>query len=420
LLYQLSGVVDDNPAVRIAAVTGIGKLWLHSPGSVQEHGMIEELYSALRDMNSTVIVFTLQTLAFLLEKKGGIEMNRKMVSHFLSRIHTFPDQEFCCLAEYLPSSKSDIDCVLDILNVLDEYLESKNANVVLSTAKLFTELVYPLHSQLQSSLVRRLSPVLCHWIKQSKRDFQYDLLKFTLTLPPEFFMLFAKEKDLIKIKSKDGEQLKQKKIEFLLKLANTDICREIMNTLLNLLPSTQHLNSILVQGACDVSQLDVQVRQDCIKNLDLLVKSEPNRFLPVILGADLYLDPDIDKDNPVVKDLVITILQKINPDTCESSNLPCVLNIIQHFGHVSNNSPYLLEDLFIHHVTKSADTTADPPSAYLLSCFLSTAVSLFDIYPAVVQPILAEIMHKCSKMKDYQLHVQIQSYYKILQLKSNS
>ena len=32
-------------------------------------------------------------------------MNRKMVSHFLSRIHTFPDQEFCCLAEYLPSSK---------------------------------------------------------------------------------------------------------------------------------------------------------------------------------------------------------------------------------------------------------------------------------------------------------------------------
>ena len=79
-----------------------------------------------------------------------------------------------------------------------------------------------------------------------------------------------------------------------------------------------------------------------------------------------------------------------------------------------------MEDLFIHHVTKSADTTADPPSAYLLSCFLSTSVSLFDIYPAVVQPILAEIMHKCSKMKDYQLHVQIQSYYKILQLKSNS
>lgn len=52
-----------------------------------------------------------------------------------------------------------------------------------------------------------------------------------------------------------------------------------------------------------MSQLDVQVRQDCIKNLDLLVKSEPNRFLPVILGADLYLDPDIDKENrTLIKD----------------------------------------------------------------------------------------------------------------------
>ena len=34
--------------------------------------MIEELYSALRDMNSTVIVFTLQTLAFLLEKVNNL------------------------------------------------------------------------------------------------------------------------------------------------------------------------------------------------------------------------------------------------------------------------------------------------------------------------------------------------------------
>ena len=50
-------------------------------------------------------------------------MNRKMVSHFLSRIHTFPDQEFCCLAEYLPSSKRYVItiCVCSVQKIISKY-----------------------------------------------------------------------------------------------------------------------------------------------------------------------------------------------------------------------------------------------------------------------------------------------------------
>jgi len=425
------GLEDDNPAVRIAAVTGVGKLWLHSPSSVQEHNMIDDLYAALRDLSSTVIVFTLQTLAFLLEKTGGIVMTRKMVSHFLSRLHTFPDQEYCCLAEYLPACKRDIDSVLDILNEVDRYLDSKDANIVLATAKLLTQLVHPHHSQLEASLTNRLSPVISKWIRQAKRDFQYDLIQFALTLGDQYFNNFAKEKDLIKIKSKDSEDLKAMKIEFLLKLATADSCREIMNMLLNLLPSTSKLNSLIVQASCDVSQLDVQVRLDCIKNLDLLVKSEPARFLPVILEADLLLDPFLDKDNKPVNDLIQTILSKTNAENCPKNCLPHLLNLLKDFGSVTKNSPYLLEDLFRHHVTppqvpaqKSADlsfshvTTA--VAADIAACFLSAAVALFDAFPAVMQPILGEIMHSCAKINDYQLRLQVQSYYKILLMKSKN
>ena len=52
---------------------------------------------------------------------------------------------------------------------------------------------------------------------------------------------------MIKIKSKDSEDLKAMKVEFLLKLSTADSCREIMNMLLNLLPSTPRLNSLIVQ-----------------------------------------------------------------------------------------------------------------------------------------------------------------------------
>jgi len=422
------GLQDGNPSVRIAAVTGIGKLWLHSAEAVQEHGLIDDLYTTLRDSNSSVIVFCLQTLAFLLEKEGGIVMTRKMVAHFLSRVQTFPDQEFCALTEYLATASGETDTVLDVLNELDQYLESKNCNVVLAVAKLFVKLVSS-HAKLQPSLIRRLIPVLVMWIKQAKRDFQYDLLKFSLELKDEYFVEFTKEKEIIKFKSKDGEKLREKKFLFLIRLANKDTCREIMNTLLNQLPGSgsSPLSSIIIQGACDVSQLDAQVRSDCAKNLDLLIKSEPNTYLPIILNCQLYLDPEIDKDCKAVNDLVQTIFQKTNSKSCNPNILPQILTIIQQFGHVTKMAPYLLEDLFSIHVEQkcssnaaSSDATEQiAPSAELYSCFLTAAMALFDLYAATMQPILGNIMHKCSKVNDYKLSLQLRCYYSILLKKAS-
>jgi len=424
------GLQDGNPSVRIAAVTGIGKLWLHSAAAVQEHGLIDDLYSTLRDATSSVIVFSLQTLAFLLEKEGGIVMTRKMVAHFLSRVPTFADPEFCALTEYLGCAGGDVETVLDVLNDLDVYLESKNCNVVLAVAKLFVKLVSS-HAKLQPSLIRRLTPVLVMWIKQTKRDFQYDLIKFSLQLKDEYFVEFTKEKEIIKFKSKDGETLREQKFLFLIRLANKESCREIMNTLLNQLPGSgsSSLSSIIIQGACDVSQLDPQVRSDCTKNLDLLIKSEPNTYLPIILDCHLYLDPETNKDCKAVNDLVETIFQKTNPKSCNPKILPQILTIIEQFGYVTKTAPYLLEDLFSIHVEQKCNNAASsfssdtmeqtPPTAELYSCFLTAAMALFDLYAATMQPILGNIMHKCSKVNDYRLSLQVRCYYSILLKKAS-
>ena len=138
----------------------------------------------------------------------------------------------------------------------------------------------------------------------------------------------------------------------------------------------------------------------------------------------------MDKDNKPVNDLIQTILTKINAENCPKNCLSHILSLLQDFGRVTKNSPYLLEDLFRHHVTspvpaqKSADlslshvTTA--VAADTACCFLSAAVALFDAFPAVMQPILSEIMHTCAKINDYQLRLQVQSYYKILLIKSKN
>merc|ERR1719427_1802974 len=124
---------------------------------------------------------------------------------------------------------------------------NKNCNVVLAVAKLFVQLVSS-HAKLQPSLICRLTPVLVMWIKQAKRDFQYDLIKFSLQLKDEYFVEFAKEKEIIKFKSKDGETLREQKFLFLIRLANKESCREIMNTLLNQLSGSgsSSLSSIII------------------------------------------------------------------------------------------------------------------------------------------------------------------------------
>ena len=128
--------------------------------------------------------------------------------------------------------------------------------------------------------------------------------------------------------------------------------------------------------------------------------------------------------------------------------LPHILTIIQNFGHVSKKAPYLLEALFLqfnqsadnnnHQLTKNggkmlADGTSqngaklankkssnfeyDAPFVY--SCFLSTAVALFHVYPALCQGILSQIFFTCSNIKDYQLHLQLKSHYQALALKAS-
>ena len=66
----LSCLKDFNPRVRKAAVTGVGKVWRHSPGVVTDHGLVDTLYLQIRDPDPSVLTFTMQTINIILEKEG--------------------------------------------------------------------------------------------------------------------------------------------------------------------------------------------------------------------------------------------------------------------------------------------------------------------------------------------------------------
>ena len=80
-----NGLKDSNPKVRKSAVVGCGKVWRHSPQIIEEHGLIDLLYTSVRDTDPNVLTFAMQTLNIMLESEGGIVINSNMAFYLLQR-----------------------------------------------------------------------------------------------------------------------------------------------------------------------------------------------------------------------------------------------------------------------------------------------------------------------------------------------
>ena len=70
-------------------LSGIGKVWRHSPGAYRDLGLTDKLYGMLRDHDSNVVTFTLQTLNIILADEGGVRVNKKMARYLLSKVKVF-------------------------------------------------------------------------------------------------------------------------------------------------------------------------------------------------------------------------------------------------------------------------------------------------------------------------------------------
>ena len=84
-----AGIKDSNPRVRKAAVVGCGKVWKHSPSVIEENGMVDVLYTMVRDPDPHVLTFAIQTINVILSKEGGIVINSTMANYLISRLFSF-------------------------------------------------------------------------------------------------------------------------------------------------------------------------------------------------------------------------------------------------------------------------------------------------------------------------------------------
>merc|ERR1719319_111081 len=402
-----AGLQDSNPTVRKAAVTGAGKLFRHSPSIALAGDCVNKLYEMLRDQEPTVVTFSLQTINFILEREGGVVISKNMVSYFLKKVLDYPEQEFCFLMDYISLCKADDELTLEMLNVLDPYLDKKSGNVVLSVGKLLSGLVQQ-NEALKSSLVQRLVPV-CIWFLKSRsyRDFQSQLLEFIHTLDEDYIKAFRTSFNNFFIKPKDPDSLKRKKIKMLGVLTSEDNCIEIANYLLNLLPQNKKINRQIILALSDIANKEPSCADHCIKNFDLLIKTDSEKYLQDILAHVRHL-PLATSDGDIVLQFVQTLVSftKIEDDLIVEE-ISSVLFILRSFSGNIIEAPYIIEQLM------ALDQTDWP--VHLFSQFLVSAYSVFLTHPPAMQLLLGEVIGILLDINSHELHEKVLVYYTLLQ-----
>ena len=397
-------------------MTGVGKLWRHSPQGCHEFGMVNKLYEMLRDTESTVVTFSLQTLNVILSEEGGVKVNKKMVRYFLTRIVNYKAKEFCFLADFLAIPVMDEDLRIQTLNVLDPFLDQKDGNIVLSTAKLLTKIVknQPI---LRKSLINRLVPVFCGFLKSgSYRDFNPILIDFLSKLDEDYIYPFISNHKYFFLKSKDSEKLSLKKISFIDKLVTEDNSVEVLNYLFNLLPQSSKLNSCIFSTAARISVKDTSSYIHCISNLELILKADSDKHVCDILDIVKVLDPVSHRslDEEKVFTFVRTVLSSTSPlSNLNPKRITSLLYLLNSFCGYVSNSPYYIEDILL-----IEDKSSWSPILY--SQLLSCAVNVFNIYPASMQITLGHIFQLILQQKNHDLQERAVIYYNLLYSESES
>ena len=381
-----SGLQDSNSGVRVSAVTGVGKVWRHSASSCQESGLVNRLYEILRDPDPTVVTFTLQTLNIVLEQEGGVRVNRKMARYLLSKIVHYGEKEFCFVLDFLHIPDMDQDLRLEILNVLDPFLEKQDGNVVLSVVKLFVKLVEN-QVNMKTSLIKRITPIFLGFLKSSShREFNHNILGFLLTADADYKEAFRSHYKVFLVKSKDSEKLKTQKVEFLADLVDENSSIEILNFLLNLLPQNDKLNSAIFSS---IVKICLKEKSCCyihgIINLELLIKADSPLYIEHVLFnlKPLKLKENLELGEERIKQLVKTVVDNIKTDSLDLQQTTSLLYVLQHFSGGLPLSPYILEDLL------RTDKTDWAPVTYcqLLTC----SYKVFLQHPPTMQIILGNL-----------------------------
>ncbi|XP_069797621.1 AP-4 complex subunit beta-1 isoform X3 [Narcine bancroftii] len=375
----LNGLRDKASYVRRAAVLGCAKMQTLQGDAEVDGAMVNELYAMLRDSDPIVMVNCLRALEEILKHEGGVVINKPIAHHLLNRMkdldHWGQSEVLTFLVRYKARSEDE---VFTILNVLDGFLKSSQANVVMATTKLFLLLAEDFPNVQMDVLERIEGPLLtictseCHELCFLGLCHVREILR---SLPGHFSGHYKK----FYCTYSEPNYIRYRKMEILRDLVNDENVQQILEEL---------------QTYC--TDVSVELAKMAILNIGRIARTYNEKCVIILKGLlGLKQEHITSAVIQTFRDLV-WLCPQCSVIVCEA--LPGCEEFIKdcegkqaliwllgvHGEHVPN-APYILEEF--------VDNVKMETSAVVKLDLLTAIVRLFVIRPAECQDILGRLLY---------------------------
>jgi len=205
-----------------------------APSAVLDGGLVDRLYTMIRDPDPVVVVNCLDALQQVLADEGGVVINRNMALYLLQRLDSFPGPQCANVLKYLLKySPRDEAEALDIMNTADVLLDSSNAVIVISALRYFMGIVsnggLP---HLRTDVVSRAENSLFRLVSTDAHEIVYAVIQFMRQeLVGEFTTSLSHHYAAVMCHSNDPAYLKVVKLQLLADLADDSSVRAILEEL---------------------------------------------------------------------------------------------------------------------------------------------------------------------------------------------
>ncbi|KAL5009663.1 hypothetical protein ScPMuIL_011968 [Solemya velum] len=393
------GLSDQNAYVRRSSVLGCTKIFHQDKMLPVDHGLVDELYSILRDCDPIVVMNALVSLEEILQSEGGIVFNKNIVHHLLNKFSTFTTwgQAYILklLQKYVPKNEDEI---FDILNILDSYLSHSNLGVLTNTLELFLHILqgFP---HLQMEVYKKSLDSLLWVLGSGNAEISFTMIEFIEKYLTNVQDLFFPHFKSFFCRYKDPIYLKEKKISIFPKLVTKDNVEEILDELS--MYSTvfqQEVSLAAMKAMAKIVENQPDLADSCLSKFGILLQSEVGHIISNILQVLQTLDLSRYGDLQAL----MTAACSRHAHLVDNEEGQCALLwLISEYGATVDEAPYIIEDYLENFGAKT-------PLKVKLH-LMTVTLKLFFHQPAQCQSILGELLEKC--LADSNTEVQLQALF---------
>lgn len=373
------GLAASNPYVRRMAVLATIHLNKVNPEAIKEKGIVNRLYELLRDRDPQIICNSLFALSDILKNEGGINFDMKLIHHLVNLLPKFSEwaqaEALQVISKYQPESDKER---FDIMNIVDPYLSSASASVLISATKVLLALTDS-KQDLQKQVIMRVIPKYITHMNASSPEVVYPILKHLFVLARRFPDTFKPYVHHFFVAFTDTPYIAQAKFELLKIITEETWARDVIETTaryallekpFTIGPSVKLLRdiSLTVKGAVKFVILKMRVF------FDLKRKNIINECLTVL--------PDLMRRIPSALPDLISLVPSEPPVESTPDALASYAWILGEYGDKIKDAVYCVEHIMLKFWEKKDNFN-------MKLSILTSITKLFFITPGEARPVLA-------------------------------